>query len=467
MAEGAVRHYTEWTPRLIRRSRYAYEDESRETSNIMNILGYGPEIRQKRREHYIESDRLDNTHEEDFLCTSITAGSKAEGLTRLFESDTDTIHVLPYVVCMENCFDQSNIPCHFTILEMNFQNTSAGYCRVLLGRLAPRSASAISDSLCENECGHSILSSALYVEYFRHVRHASGTVHHHPRAGPSLPWSNGPFKNDSVYAIRCNCPNMLKTWANRTRHWSPSDIVEKVVAIGAFVTPIGSKGSEHNHVEWRICFNTGETELVNNLNDTQIKLYVLLKMIAKDILKPQKKEITSYTMKNIVLWLAENNQSSFFHSGSLFHWLREGLNNLRTSLSTKQLPYYMIPERNLLAESELNTDQQQLWVRTIADMMEEGPRMLLRLNKFRQAIIGYPEPLLWYSKMRVEMEIWALEFNKRLLQCGATNSMVIETDTILLTCNKRRYEIACEVVRRMGLEGSSVYNVNVEKMMLS
>ncbi|KAH3875994.1 hypothetical protein DPMN_039274 [Dreissena polymorpha] len=78
MAEGTVRHYTEWTPRLIRRSRYAYEDESRETNNIMNILGYGPEIIQKRREHYIENDRLINTLGEDFSCTNITAGSKAE-----------------------------------------------------------------------------------------------------------------------------------------------------------------------------------------------------------------------------------------------------------------------------------------------------------------------------------------------------------------------------------------------------
>ncbi|KAH3694398.1 hypothetical protein DPMN_081838 [Dreissena polymorpha] len=41
--------------------KYVYEDESRETNNIMNILGYGPEIRQKRRDSYKERDRLRNT----------------------------------------------------------------------------------------------------------------------------------------------------------------------------------------------------------------------------------------------------------------------------------------------------------------------------------------------------------------------------------------------------------------------
>ncbi|KAH3864921.1 hypothetical protein DPMN_027954 [Dreissena polymorpha] len=129
----------------------------------MSILGYGPEIRQKRRDLYKERDRLFNTWNSELL-VFITAGSKAEELTCSYESDTDIIFVSPYVMCMENSFDHTNIPCHFTILEMNFQNTSAGYCRVLLGRLAPRCHAAIPNSLCENECGHSILSSALYVE---------------------------------------------------------------------------------------------------------------------------------------------------------------------------------------------------------------------------------------------------------------------------------------------------------------
>ncbi|KAH3694399.1 hypothetical protein DPMN_081839 [Dreissena polymorpha] len=344
--------------------------------------------------------------------------------------------------------------------------TTAGYCIVLFGRLAPAGTSAIPDSLCENECGNTLLSSALFVDHFRNFPLESSTVSH-PQAGPSLSWSNGPFKNDRVHAIRCHCPNMLQAWANRTRHWPPSDIVEKVVAMGAFVTPIGFKGSKHIHVEWRICFNTGETELVNSLNDTHIKLYMLLKMIAKDILKPKMKEITSYTMKNIVLWLAKNNKSSLFHSESLFHWLHEGLDILRTAISTRQLPYYMIPERNLMATSGLSNEQQLLWGRTIKDMMEEGPRILLRLDKFRKAVIGYPEPLLWYSKMRTELEMWQLKLFNRQLQCEVTNSMVFETDTIVQTCIKRTNEIQQEVAWRMGIDGSSFDDVKVLKMMLS
>ncbi|KAH3864960.1 hypothetical protein DPMN_027993 [Dreissena polymorpha] len=216
----------------------------------MNILGYGPEIRQKRRDSFKEHDRLYNTLNNG-LPLFITAGSKAEGLTCLFESDIDKLYVLPNAVCLENSCDQHNIPYHITIFEMNCKMTNAGYCRVLLGRLAPAGTSAIPDSLCENECGNTLLSSALFVEHFRNIPLGSSTVSH-PQAGPSLPWSTGPYKIDRVHAIRCHCPNMLQAWANRTRHWPPSNIVEKVVAMGAFVTPIGFKGSKHIHVEWRI-----------------------------------------------------------------------------------------------------------------------------------------------------------------------------------------------------------------------
>jgi len=62
-----------------------------------------------------------------------------------------------------------------------------------------------------------------------------------------------------------------------------------------------------------VCFNAGEIELVNNPNDTQIKLYVL-KMIKNDVLHPRKKEVSSYTLKNIVLWMAENNPQASFHN---------------------------------------------------------------------------------------------------------------------------------------------------------
>ncbi|KAH3699185.1 hypothetical protein DPMN_074139 [Dreissena polymorpha] len=183
---------------------------------------------------------------------------------------------------------------------MNMQSCSAGYCRLLLERLAPLGHPVITDSLIDDGHGRILMSSSYYVEHFKNFYSLIlSTVQ--PRVGPALPWSVGPIRSDWVQAIRCNCLSILQKWASRARHWPPPEIVDKVIAMGAFVTPIGFKCSEQNHVEWRICFNTAETELVNSLNETQVKIYVILKMIVNDVLKPQKKEVTSYILKNIVL----------------------------------------------------------------------------------------------------------------------------------------------------------------------
>ncbi|KAH3874546.1 hypothetical protein DPMN_037791 [Dreissena polymorpha] len=488
MAEGGVRHYKEWTPRPIRRGRYEYEDESKETSTILNLLGYGSVIRQKRIDLYKEKDRL--LRYLLFKCLNadmvvITAGSKAEGLTCIFESDKDVINVIPYNACLEDGVDDSTIPGHINVFKMDTQGCNSGYCRPLLlrqGRLGNHPA--IIHSLCDDGYGNIILSSTCFNEYVRTTimqLFSNPTAHYSPMAGPSLPWSVGNLRNDAVQAICCNCPVILQKWASRTRYWPPQRIVEKVITLGAFVTPIGCKGSEFNHMEWRVCFNTAETELVNNLNITQVNIYIMLKMIVKDVLKPRKKEITSYILKNIVLWLAENNPQTLFHSGSLLHFLHVGLDMLRTAISFIQLPYYMLPERNLMAERELDVEQQRVFVSSITDMLEEGPKMLLRLNKIRQAIICHPEPLLWFSKMRTELEMVRLEQTNRLGQClitylgiHQTNTIkqrfieFIESDITLQACEQRVNEIMFEVRLRLLLEGSSVtFSNQLEDMILS
>ncbi|KAH3868900.1 hypothetical protein DPMN_032055 [Dreissena polymorpha] len=220
--------------------------------------------------------------------------------------------------------------------------------------------------------------------------------------------------------------------------------------MGSFVTPVGFKESEYEHVEWRICFNTGESELVTNLNDTQVKLYVLLKMIKQDLLKPRNKVITSYTLKNIVLWLAENNPQTLFHEMSLFFWLREALSELRRAISSKQLPYFMIPERNLMASCKLTDAQQRRWISKITDLIDEGPIIIQRLPKMRRAIIAHPETLRWFYMRRLELEILILEEMNRQNRSSNSNLAVNCFDGIFRQEPTRRmFKIVFEILNRM------------------
>lgn len=122
-----------------------------------------------------------------------------------------------------------------------------------------------------------------------------------------------------------------------------------------------------------------------------------------------------------------------------------------------------------MAERGLDVEQQRMWVRSITDMVNDGPRILLRLKKIREAIVCHPEPLMWFSRMKTELEMLYLFSNNRLLQFSDNNGQVDETDTIVQALDKRIHEIFREVLGRMQLEGSSVNDAKKQifEMMLS
>ncbi|XP_052274763.1 uncharacterized protein LOC127874458 isoform X2 [Dreissena polymorpha] len=416
----------------------------------MTLLGYGEEIRRRRGEKYMENDMLVGATPSN--STQLTAGSKAEGLTCLAESDRDLLLVLKSVLCVEDGVDVHTIPDDIEVYSMDTR-VYPGHCRMLLERPGSSRLNFINNALCDIGDGNSLLSSGFVLDETSKIKHEGVQLE---RSGPSLPMSTGlGYDIDIVWAVRCQCPGILQRWAQRSRHWPPPDVVLKVVSLGSVVTPIGHKGSEYSYLEWRICFNMGETELVNNLNGTQAKLYVLLKMIVKEVLKPKKKEITSYVLKNIMFWQAERNPPAIFQEKNLIHWLHDALGTLRTAISSTQMPYYMIPERNLMAARGLHDEQQRKWVTYIKDMMEEGPRVILRLPRIRQAIIGHPEPLLWFCKRRIELEMLQLGWMNRMVQCRDENGKCDDTDVILEIICRRQDEILSEVYLRMFMEGSA------------
>ncbi|KAH3875868.1 uncharacterized protein LOC127870479 [Dreissena polymorpha] len=426
MAEGRIGLVeSESSPEARQSSSFSHYTPSQlakisdETCRLMDLLGYGELIRQARRYGYRIRDRLmDVSFGHAFYM--ITSGSKGEGLANMYESDIDLLAVLRDVVCLEDGLNDGTLPRVMTVFILNFGLCYPGHCKLLLCKRGQRIRPILQNALVEDGYGGALLSSDLF---YRNCEHdymdddMDVEFQRNQRAGPSLPFTCfGLFKMDFVYCLPCLCPSILNRWAARSRHWPPTHVVQKVVSMGAFVTPVAYQGSEYKHVEWRLCFNTGEMELLCNLNDVQIKVYVILKMILKDVLKPKNKEITSYMVKNVVLWLAERSQNSLCNEKSLFNWLREGLIFLRNAIVTMHLPCYIIPERNLLAACGMREDLQHTWITIMKEMIEEGPRILLRLPKMRRAIIAHPEPLFLYYRMKTELELLFLMCTNRFIK---------------------------------------------------
>lgn len=126
--------------------------------------------------------------------------------------------------------------------------------------------------------------------------------------GPSVQSSAGSVDADNVLGFTFHCPQLQHTWALRPRHhdWPSQNTIQTTCSFLPQVAPVGAKGSDRLFQEWRLCFIESELTLTHSFNGTQTKLCILLKMIAKNILKQITVEISSYMMKNITYWLSES-----------------------------------------------------------------------------------------------------------------------------------------------------------------
>lgn len=152
-------------------------------SRTLDHLGYGlpmVQFRQKYIEHY--------GRREFYMGYLFIAGSKAEGLTKPLESDTDFLITKLDVICTTN---PQSLPCceYLTIFKLDDKDTAAGYTRLIL----VHSGNFSLESLCESVNGKIYLSSyAWRQEAQKHAHkftnmHYSGFIRPLPSQGPSTP----------------------------------------------------------------------------------------------------------------------------------------------------------------------------------------------------------------------------------------------------------------------------------------
>lgn len=110
---------------------------------------------------------------------------------------------------------------------------------------------------------------------------------------------------DHVTCFKCVRPNMIERWVSRHRRKGWPDMVRKISQLDGHVVPVGLKGSPTMNTEWKICYTLAELHLIRYLNEAQLKVYVLLKMLSKYVLRKVCTEITSNVMENIAFWMCE------------------------------------------------------------------------------------------------------------------------------------------------------------------
>ncbi|XP_045182230.2 uncharacterized protein LOC123540960 [Mercenaria mercenaria] len=356
----------------------------------------------------------------------ISVGSAGEGV-KLSDSDFDRMFVRDDIICLDKGDTVENL----TILEADNSNTAPGYTKVVLTNTLVRSYAGMKLHLstcgyATSTGGHSYLSSAKY----RSLNFNSYKTFTQNDALTESVTTNGPavtvkmsdnltnFEGDVVYSLFFYGSEHLRTWANRTRYytWPSSECVREISGMEGYLVPVGDKQSAQQDLEWRICYTTAEKELIASLNDIQIKVYVLLKMVAKSVLKPVCKALTSYVVKNVVFWIMEGTDQQILSPDIIVNLIQKSLYFIKYCLENNHFPNYMIPERNLL-RGAVNSMEKQNVLNFLSDCLREGGTVLLRVPKLYRCVsysMTYPENVIKYGKWRdeVEKQMYLLELRK-------------------------------------------------------
>lgn len=294
------------------------------------------------------------------------AGSKGEGVA-FVNSDFDFVWIFRSAVCVEEGGDESGL----FVFELDMTETPPGYTKLTVRPTEDYDETLgllIRPSLTECIVGNEnkvYLSSLKYQNTIRRLSVCQFKVDYitfleKQSNGPAITLkmkSQNPFlkfsmqeESDLVYAFPAHAPSIFNFWKSRFRlfDWPSKELVDDIACTEVICVPVSLKESKYSDLEWRFCFPRGEKKLILSMNSSQIKLYVILKIIFTDIVRKKDFGLTSYMIKNIVCWTCDGTEVKHFTPENLTKRLVNALFFLLQCLEDNMLPCYLLPRRNLL-----------------------------------------------------------------------------------------------------------------------
>ncbi|XP_060571664.1 uncharacterized protein LOC132729845 isoform X2 [Ruditapes philippinarum] len=289
------------------------------------------------------------------------------------------------------------------------ENTTPGYC--FLQRLRhdePLPATVIpGEHHISDRRGNILFKNTMVLNAF-----LQGPYQQH---GPSLveQRQHGFCERDNVLALPCKSwPQLASGWLERQGigRWPTQEMRRYAASTGCVVVPTGSKVSEYRELEWRISTTMAERCLMINLNITQIRCYVLLKMILKSFLNPQDEiNISSFMCKTVLLHCIENTDQSTWKDNNLFTCLTYCLLELHSCVQNDCCSHFIIAENNLMAW-QFTADTKHELSKNICELIQNdrhqllsididnlGHRLQVKLNRVPHGVHNFPSSLALYE----------------------------------------------------------------------
>ena len=252
----------------------------------------------------------------------------------------------------------------------------------------------------------------------------------HRKKGPAFhqDGAKGFTSSDTVLALSCTeWPECAREWLLRRRihDWPSKELIKQCKSLGFIVVSACHPASDEKQFQSRISFSHQERLLVTQFNSVQLKCYILLKIIKKELIKQYIKQdtLTSYHLKTCMLCILENTPSELWIPENLVGCLIMCLRQIHLWIRDENIPNYFIPGENMLDRITKPELRQKLAVRikrilkceirdvlcnlqtdNIGDYLRTFPiRQRDPLVRLRRRVRSLIDPLIYTSPARLKI----------------------------------------------------------------
>ncbi|XP_060599729.1 uncharacterized protein LOC132753293 [Ruditapes philippinarum] len=322
---------------------------SMRVSEVLADIGVDERIVLKRRRTWLLRESMANVNNQLWNDNSYIVyyfGSQSEGTTTMgMRSDTDELYCINIFPVIQDWSEWIHGEPNYLMIQDN--SVSPGYCLLQLLRPdAPLPADRESNQyFFRDRTGKVLLKQFIFPDEYFH----KFSLHGPARVEQG---SHGYCDRDIVIALHCKTwPQQARQWLDQQGEgqWPSAEMKQYCSRTGCFVVPVGCRGSEHEQLEWRISTSLAERCLMLNLNITQIRCYVLMKMVIKSFIDPQFEDvISSYMCKTVLFHCIANSHFNIWRENNLLSCLLLCLYNLHYSIINENCPHFIIPKNNLM-----------------------------------------------------------------------------------------------------------------------
>ncbi|XP_045157899.2 uncharacterized protein LOC123524070 [Mercenaria mercenaria] len=329
-----------------------YHNISMRLSEVLDNIGVTENMVMKRRRSFLLQETIERiTHRANGTqATSYILGSQSEGTTTPgLQTDVDTLFCLDSFIVIQDWSEWTPGKCNQLMIQN--ETTSPGYCLLqMLRDDAPLPDTHEMDNIFVKDTQGRILYKNTIID--------TVLPEGNQRQGPSVASAAKPgfLASDLVVAHPCKTwPQSSRACLDRqeTNSWPTAEMKRYAKTTRCFVVGVGSKVSEKADFEWRISTSLAERCLMFNLNITQIKIYILMKMILKTYINVEnlnsESYISSFMCKTVLFYCAASKPSKIWKECNILNCLNVCIQTLNRCILAGNCPHFFDHENNLMA----------------------------------------------------------------------------------------------------------------------